>query len=103
MSRTSEVIKNKNKVEKSRKARRKNEMLALRNRSAFKAKLYDELKHIEVILNDENIDAVMITVPDRSLTDFTSSLYSEDLAGYDIQQVEGQSNQFYIRRKYIAF
>ena len=35
--------------------------------------------------------------------EFTASIYSEDLAGYDIQQVEGQSNQFYIRRKYIAF
>ena len=39
MSRTGDVIKNKNKVEKSRKIRRKNEMLNLRNRSAFKAKL----------------------------------------------------------------
>ncbi|MEE1072226.1 MAG: hypothetical protein U0L26_07540 [Cellulosilyticum sp.] len=103
MSRTSEVIKNKNKVEKSRKARRKNEMLTLRNRSAFKAKLYDELKHVEVILSDSDIDAVIVTIPDRALTEFTASIYSEDLAGYDIQQVEGQSNQFYIRRKYIAF
>lgn len=103
MSRTSEVIKNKNKVEKSRKARRKNEMLTLRNRSAFKAKLYDELKHVEVILSDSDIDAVIVTIPDRALTEFTSSIYSEDLAGYDIKQVEGQSNQFYIRRKYIAF
>ena len=98
-----EVIKNKNKVEKSRKARRKNEMLTLRNRSAFKAKLYDELKHVEVILSDSDIDAVIVTIPDRALTEFTASIYSEDLAGYDIQQVEGQSNQFYIRRKYIAF
>ena len=49
MSRTSTVIKNRNKVEKSRKARRKNEMQLLRDKSAFKAKLYDELKHIDVI------------------------------------------------------
>ena len=43
MSRTSEVLKNKNKVEKARKARRRNEMLTLRDKSAFKAKLYDDI------------------------------------------------------------
>ena len=65
MSRTSEVLKNKNKVEKARRSRRKNEINSLRSISAFKAKLYDELKHIEVILQDENIESVVIYVPDR--------------------------------------
>lgn len=103
MSRTSEVIKNKNKVEKSRKARRKNEMLTLKNRSAFKAKLHDELKHIEVILQDPNIEAVIVNVPDRTLADFTAAIYGEELASYDIRQVEDQTNQFYVRRKFIQF
>ena len=103
MSRTSEVIKNKNKIEKARKTRRKNEMLTLRDRSAFKAKLYDELKHIEIIFEDPDIDAVRITVPDRSIAQFNTAIYSEDLAGYDIEQVKDQPNQFYIRRKYISF
>lgn len=103
MSRTSDVIKNKNKVEKARKARRKNEMLTLKNKSAFKAKLYDDLKHVEIILNDSDVDAVVITVPDKSLPQFTMAIYSEDLANYDIEQVEEQSNQFLIRRKFITF
>lgn len=103
MSRTSDVIKNKNKVEKARKARRKNEMLTLKNKSAFKAKLYAELNHVEVILNDPDIDAVIITVPDKSLTQFTAAIYAEDLAGYEITQVENQTNQFYIRRKFVVF
>ncbi|MBO5387972.1 MAG: hypothetical protein J6A59_07530 [Lachnospiraceae bacterium] len=103
MSRTRDVIKNKNKVEKARKARRKNEMTSLRELSAFKAKLYDELKHIEVVLKDADVDAVLITVPDKALSQFTSAIYSEDLAGYDVEQVEGQTNQFYIRRKFIVF
>lgn len=103
MSRTSEVLKNRNKVEKARKARRKNEMQLLKNRSAFKAKLYDELKHVEVMLKDADIDGVIVTVPDKSLAQFTTSIYSEDLAGYDIQQVPGQANQFCIRRKFIVF
>jgi hypothetical protein len=102
-SRTREVIKNKNKIEKTLRTRRKNELISLRTKSIFKAKLYNELKHIEVILQDYDIDAVLITVPDRNMAMFSTAIYSEDLAGYDIQQVEGQSNQFYIRRKYIAF
>jgi hypothetical protein len=87
MSRTSEVLKNKNKVEKS----------------AFKAKLYDELKHVEVILQDADVDAVIVTVPKTSLPQFTASIYSEDLAGYDIEQVEDEADKFLIRRKFISF
>lgn len=103
MSRTSEVLKNRNKVEKARRARRRNEMLTLRDRSAFKAKLYDELKHVDVIFEDKDVEAVKITVPDRSIAQFNEAIYSEDLAGYDITQDAKQPNQFYIRRKYIAF
>lgn len=103
MSRTSTVIKNRNKVEKSRKARRKNEMQLLRDKSAFKAKLYDELKHVEVMLKDSDVDAVVITVPDKVLAQFSASIYSDELSGYDIEQVDGQPNQFYIRRKFVVF
>ena len=103
MSRISEVIKNRNKIEKARKARRKNEMQMLRSESACKAKLYDELKHVEILLRDPDIDAVVINVSDASITQFTASIYSDDLAGYDIQQVDGQPNQFKIRRKFIMF
>lgn len=103
MSRTSDVIKNKNKVEKARKKRRKNEMQTLKNRSAFKAKLHDELSYLDVILDDEDIDAVIVTVPDKALTEFTTAIYSEDLAGYEVQQVEDQPNQFYMRKKFIVF
>ena len=103
MSRTSEVIKNKNKVEKARRARRKNEMKTLRDKSAFKAKLYDELKHLDVIFEDNDVEAVKITVPERSLAQFNTAIYSEDLAGYNIEQDDKQPNVFYIRRKYISF
>ena len=103
MSRTSEVLKNKNKTEKARKARRKTEIASLRSRSAFKARLYADLKHIDVILEDSDVDAVIITVPDKSLAMFNTALYSEDLVGYNIEQSEDNPNKFYIRRKYIAF
>ena len=80
---------------------RRNELLALKNRSAFKAKLYDELKKVEVILSDPSVNALVVTVPSRALAEFTASIYSEDLAGYDVQQVDGKPDMFYIRRKFI--
>jgi hypothetical protein len=107
MSRTSEVLKNKNKVEKARRARRKNEINSLRSISAFKAKLYDELKHIEVILQDENIESVIIYVPDRYMAQFSNAIYSEDLASYEvIQDTESSkegTNRFFIQKRYVAF
>lgn len=102
-NRTREVYRNKNKLDKALKARRRNEMLNLKNKSAFKAKLYDELKYIEVILQDNDIEAVQVTVPDKVLPQFSTAIYSEDLASYDITQVEGKSNVFEIRRKFVAF
>lgn len=103
MSRTSEVLKNRNKVEKARKARRKNEMQMLRDRSEFKAKLYDEMKRIEIILKDEDVQAVEITVPDNTLARFSAAIYAEDLADYSIEQKEGETNKFLIKRKFLAF
>ena len=103
MSRVSQVLKNKNKIEKARKARRKSEMLTLRDRSAFKAKLYDELKHIDVIFEDSDVETIVLNVPDRALAQFNTAIYSEDLAGYDVEQSAENPNEFYIKRKYVTF
>ena len=102
MSRTSEVLRNKNKVEKARKARRKNEMQLLRDRSEFKARLYDEVKKIDAIFKDKDVQAVEIEVPDKSLAQFSASIYSEDLADYTIEQVQDETNKFLVKRKFIA-
>ena len=103
MSRTSEVLKNKNRVEKTQRARRKEELNSLRTASAFKARLYDELKKIDLLLDSDEVDAVVITIPENFLAKFGEAIYSEDLAEYDIQQVAGVSNQFYVRHKYLQF
>lgn len=103
MSRISEVLKNKNRVERSQRARRKEELNYLKTSSAFKARLYDELKNIDIILNSDEVDAVIIEIPDKFISRFGEAIYSEDLAEYDIQQVEGYPNRFYVRHKYIMF
>ncbi len=102
MSRVSEVIKNKNKTEKDRRNRRKSEISRLRIQTAYKAKLYDELKRVDIILEDKDVEAVVVKIPDRVLAHFTNALYSEDLIGYSVTQVEGKPNEFEIRRKFIV-
>lgn len=103
MSRTSEVLKNKNRVEKTQRARRKEELNSLRMTSAFKARLYDELKKIDILLDSDEIDSVIIKIPDNFLSRFGEAIYSEDLAEYDIQQVAGVHNQFHVRHRYLQF
>lgn len=103
LGRTLNVIHNKHKVDKALQARRKNELLNLKQQSAYKARLYDELKHVEVMLQDSDIEAIIIEVPQKMLPQFSASIYAEDLASYDIQQMENQANKFYIRRKFVAF
>lgn len=103
LNRTRDVVKNKNKVERSRQALRKREMVTLRDTAAFKARLYDELKHVEIILSDLDVDAVKIEIPDKFINLFSTAIYSEDLAGYEVTQVPDKPNQFFIRRKFIAF
>lgn len=103
MSRISEVLKNKNRVERSQKARRKEELNSLRSSASFKAKLYDELKKIDILLDSNEVDSVVITIPDMFIAKFGEAIYSEDLAEYDIQQVEGVPNQFYVKHKYLQF
>lgn len=103
MSRIQEVLKNKNRVERTQRARRKEELNSLRVSAAFKARLYDELKKIDILLDNDEVNSVVITIPDAFLAKFGEAIYSEDLAEYDIQQVEGVPNQFYVRHKFLQF
>lgn len=102
MSRIQEVLANKNKIEKARKARRRNEMKLLKERSQFKAKLYELLQGIEVCLEDKNVDAIVINVPDDRLATFGTAIYSDEMVGYSVEQVRGNPNEFLIKRKYIT-
>ena len=44
-----------------------------------------------------------IEIPDKFINLFSTAIYSEDLAGYEVTQVPDKPNQFFIRRKFIAF
>ena len=98
-----QVIKNRNRVERMQRARRTEELQSLKNEAMFKAKLYDELKYIDVLLDSDEIGSIVIEVPDTYLAKFGAAIYSEDLAEYEIKQVKDTPNQFYVRKKYLIF
>jgi predicted DNA binding CopG/RHH family protein len=102
MSRTLDVIRNKNKREKEAKARRKQDLVNIQVEAAFKAKLYaDVKKDLDIILSDENVDKVCIEVPKQHLAKFMKAIYSEEMVQYNITQLD--TNKFEVGRKMITF
>ena len=101
MSQLTEVLKNKNKLQKLIKERRKSEMIKLQEVTAFRARLYEELKKIDMLFDSDKVASVKIRVPEKLLSVFTDTIYSGDLVGYDISQVDGSSTDFIIEKKII--
>ena len=101
MSRISDVIKNKNIVSKSQRIRRKEELSRLRNKAAFRASLMDEMRHIDILLNDSDVEGVVVKVPENMLTQFTESIFSDEMAGYEVMQLAGDPDKFEIQYKMI--
>ena len=101
MSQLVDTLRQKNKVEKARKKYRNEELVRLRHQTAFKARLYDELKKIDILLDNKDIEGVIIEVPENYQSFFTEAIYSEDLIGYDIKQLE--VNKYLLKKKLIQF
>lgn len=84
-------------------AKQKREVIqAMRIESAYRAKLHEELNTIDALLQNDEIDSIEITVPEKHLSNFTKAIYSVDeLAEYTINQIS--ANQFEIGRRIINF
>ena len=102
MSRITEVLKNRNLAEKKSRARQKEELAKIKRDTEFKASLCSEIKKIAVLFETEEIEEITVEVPDKYVARFSAAIYQEELAEYDIRQVEGVHNKFSIRRKYLA-
>ena len=103
MSRVLDVIKNKNRVEKMMKERRREELNSMKYNTAFKARLYEELNKLNILLEHEEVESIVIEIPDMFIANFGESIYSSDLAEYAIEQLDGEPNKFRVRRKYIVY
>ena len=103
LGRTAGVLRNRNKAEKMRKKFREDEMQILNSQTAFKARLADDLKDVNFILLDPNIQSVIVEVPDDKIPEFARQINTEDLADYEVKQYEDQANMFKISKKIITF
>jgi len=101
MSKFIKALINKNTLEKKYKQRKQEEVADLRMESAYRAKLHDELKIIDILLDNERIKTINIKIPKEHITKFTRALYSEELVPYNIIQIDEYT--FKIGRKIINF
>jgi hypothetical protein len=103
MSRTLDVIRNRNKVEKELRKRKQEEIVKLRNTTSFRARASEYFKKVDKILADDRVESVVIEIDNRDLADFGGMLIeSHELDAYEIKQVEGKTNRFRIRKRYIS-
>jgi hypothetical protein len=101
MSKIVRVLRNKNKLERREKARRSEDLARLKSETAFTARLNDEMKVIDAILRDPEVDKVVIEIPDKQLTLFSRAIYREEMTQYSIIQVG--DNTFEVGRRIINF
>lgn len=101
MSRVREVLKNKNLIEKSQRARRKEELQNINYRTSYRAALTDNLAKISKLLDSIEVDYLVIEVPEKMLPQFSEAIYSDELSEYDITQITGKPNEFMIKYKLI--
>lgn len=101
MSRTLNVIKNKNKREREARLKNRQNLEAIKTEAAFRAKLHDDMKCIDVMLQDEEVDTVCVEIPKQHLSNFMRVIYSEEMAQYSINQID--TDKFEIGRKVITF
>lgn len=101
LKQTRAVLRQRKKIEKAARVRRTNELSALKRKTEYRARLFDELRHVEALLQDNDVDSVIITVSDKMLSQFTESLYSDELANYEITQLENEPNKFRLRERQI--
>lgn len=97
--RVAQVLKDRNLVEKSQRARRKEELGSLRATAAFKASLHDEMRRIDILLDSGEVEEVMIEVPENLLAKFGDAIYSDEMLEYDITQLPDEPRKFSIRYK----
>lgn len=103
MSRTSEVLKNRKKIERELRARKNEEISKLRKNSSFRASASELFKEINVLLADDSVKSIVIEVDSNSIPNFGSMLIeSHELDMYDIKQEEGKPGRFRVGKRYIS-
>ena len=84
MSRLGYVIREKGRLEKQEAQRRRQEMQDIRQETAYKARLEDDMGVVKVILSDPNVAEVRVEIPPKYVTQFMKAAYSDEMAEYNV-------------------
>lgn len=84
MSRLGYVIREKGRLEKEERQRRTRELQEIRQETAYKARLFDDMQVVRVVLSDPSVKDVVVEVPEGYITQFMKALYSDEMAEYTV-------------------
>lgn len=101
MSRLAQVIKQKNAREKENRERIKDNIRELNKKTYFKSKLQTELRKLDLILEQEGVKSVIVSIPDKSIALFTEALYEGELSEFEFRQMRDANNEFEVSKAYI--
>lgn len=101
MSRLGDVIKSKNRLAKTAKRRRQEEISNMRTLSMYKVRLINDLKIVQMMFDDDDVESVKIKIPKSQLSYFLKVIYSEELGEYTISQLD--ENTFEVSRREVNF
>lgn len=100
MSEILRVLKNKNKLEKENSRRRSKEIRDMRDLAMYRNRLAEDIKMIELLLEDDDVESVVIKLgTERLLSMFQRFMYLEEFSEYVVQQVD--KDKYNISRKVI--
>lgn len=101
LSRTVSVLRNKNKREKQDKMRKRQSLASMQLESAYRAKLYDDMRLVSLMLEDQAVEGIKVTVANNYLSQFMKAIYAEEMSEFSISQIDNTT--FEIGRKLINF
>lgn len=101
MSQIISILKNKNRVERRNKQRRMEELQELKLDAAFRSRLHEDMKVLDVIFGDESVEKVIVEVPKSHISRFQKAIYTEEMAQYSVKQID--ESHYAISRKMVNF
>jgi len=99
MSQIVRVLKNKNRIDKEARKRRNTEIRRMKEEAMYRNRLNEDMKVIKMILEDESVSHVVVSLNDKLLSMFLKFIYMEEFADYSVVQID--NNHYSIGRKII--
>ena len=84
MSRLGYVIREKGRLEREERARRAEELKEVRQETAYRAKMVDDMRVVRVALSDPSVKEVTVEIPEKNVPLFMKAVYSDEMAEYTV-------------------